>query len=404
MADVELRNIVHSYSNDFITIPNLSMQIPDECFVSIVGPSGCGKSTLLRIIAGLENIRSGNVRIGDVDVSYASPKRRNVSMVFQDSALYPHLSVRENLAFGLKRFATSAKSVERQIFEVTKSLQIENLLERKPITLSGGQKQRVALARGVLRHSNVLLLDEPFASLDANLRIQLRNELIDLHQKRKQTTIFVTHDQDEAMTLSDKIAIMRSGEIEQFDTPLEIFYNPKNIFVARFVGAPPMNLVVAKLNGAMLEFGGNSFPLPRNRDLTNLKNKSEVILGFRSTDTEDGRMSTSSNNWRLKVHVNYLENLGHTNRIHFTIDSKSPNPELLNDFTEEISDSLNSKEDRQNRMIVDINPHFFPHVGSEISISINPHLLYFFDANTGELLCPQVNPQEWEKQKSDRSN
>ncbi len=243
MAKIILENIKKSYSKKNTVIENLNLEIEDGSFTVLVGPSGCGKSTTLRMIAGLEDITDGNLFIGDRDVTKVDAGQRGISMVFQNYALYPHMSVKENIEFGLKNNKVKKEEREKRIEEVSSVVGLDEYLERKPSDLSGGQRQRVALARAMVKTPKVFLMDEPLSNLDAKLRNQMRSELIQLHNKLKSTFVYVTHDQVEAMSMADKIVIMNKGEIMQIDSPKEIYQNPKNIFVAQFIGSPAMNIL-----------------------------------------------------------------------------------------------------------------------------------------------------------------
>ncbi|SCH82722.1 sn-glycerol-3-phosphate import ATP-binding protein UgpC [uncultured Clostridium sp.] len=243
MAKIILENIKKSYSKKNTVIENLNLEIEDGSFTVLVGPSGCGKSTTLRMIAGLEDITDGNLFIGDRDVTKVDVGQRGISMVFQNYALYPHMSVKENIEFGLKNNKVKKEEREKLIAEVSSVVGLDEYLERKPSDLSGGQRQRVALARAMVKTPKVFLMDEPLSNLDAKLRNQMRSELIQLHNKLKSTFVYVTHDQVEAMSMADKIVIMNKGEIMQIDAPKEIYQNPKNIFVAQFIGSPAMNIL-----------------------------------------------------------------------------------------------------------------------------------------------------------------
>ena len=249
MAAITLARLSKTYPNGHVAVRRLDLRVEDGEFLVLVGPSGCGKSTLLRLIAGLETPTDGRILIGDADVTAQPPQRRDLAMVFQSYALYPHMSVRENLAYGLKVRRTDAATIARQIASVATALDIEALLDRRPAQLSGGQRQRVALGRAIVRKANAFLLDEPLSNLDPSLRAQARAELRRLHRQLGITVVYVTHDQEEAMTLSDRIAVMRDGELEQVAPPLDVYARPANTFVARFIGAPAMNLLPAAVAG-----------------------------------------------------------------------------------------------------------------------------------------------------------
>ena len=281
MAQVLLKNVV-KYYGDLEVVHSINLHVEHNEFVVLVGPSGCGKSTSLRMIAGLENISSGQIIIGDNVVNNLPPRDRNISMVFQNYALYPHMTVRENLGFSLKIAKVSQAEINNSVNEASKILSLESYMDRKPGALSGGQRQRVAMGRAIVRHPDVFLFDEPLSNLDAKLRAQMRVEIKKLHQKIKTTIIYVTHDQVEAMTLADRIVVMRDGNIEQQGTPSQVFENPVNTFVATFIGSPPMNLLPGRVSNNLLEFSnGLTLPIPYDfREVVNAGQ--EIILGFRA--------------------------------------------------------------------------------------------------------------------------
>ncbi len=261
MGSVTIRDLCKSYGSQQV-IHGLNIDIGDSEFVALVGPSGCGKSTLLRMIAGLEPINSGTISIGDRVVNNLPPSQRDIAMVFQTYALYPHKSVAENMGFALKVAKVHKKEIQQRVAEAAEILSLTDYLDRKPRHLSGGQRQRVAMGRAIVRDPQVFLFDEPLSNLDAKLRLQMRTEIKELHQRLKTTTVFVTHDQIEAMTLADRIVVMQGGHIEQIGTPLELYDQPKNEFVATFIGAPSMNLLPATLDNGTVSIGDQRFAGP----------------------------------------------------------------------------------------------------------------------------------------------
>lgn len=288
MADLRLCNVSKKYTGGFIAVDNLNLEIREKDFIVFVGPSGCGKSTTLRMIAGLEEITAGDLFMNGKRINELPPKDRDMAMVFQNYALYPHMSVYDNIAFGLKLRKTPKAEIRRRIEETARMLEIEQLLERKPKSLSGGQRQRVAMGRAIVRSPNVFLLDEPLSNLDAALRDQIRTELIELHKKLGATFIYVTHDQTEAMTLGTRIVVMKDGVVQQVDTPDGIYSRPRNKFVAGFIGSPKMNFVnaiVEKFNDiAILHFGVNHINMTKEKSAALLDagyEGKEVVLGIR---------------------------------------------------------------------------------------------------------------------------
>src|SRR5919109_1888164 len=261
MASIELQSVVKTFPNGTRAVDGVDLTIDDGEFMVLVGPSGCGKTTLLRCIAGLEDVTEGAIVIGERDVTDVDAKRRDIAMVFQNYALYPHMTVRKNLAFGLKVRGTPRAEIKARIAETSRLLGLEELMDRRPLALSGGQRQRVAMGRAIVRRPIAFLMDEPLSNLDAKLRVRVRADLARLHEQLGVTTVYVTHDQIEAMTLGDRAAVMNAGRIQQVDTPQALYWSPVNLFVAAFIGSPSMNLVEAAVANGALRFGGFSFPL-----------------------------------------------------------------------------------------------------------------------------------------------
>ncbi|WP_293910279.1 sn-glycerol-3-phosphate ABC transporter ATP-binding protein UgpC [Deinococcus sp.] len=282
MADVILEHIYKRYSNKNVAVSDFNLNVADGEFMVFVGPSGCGKSTTLRMIAGLEDISDGVLKIGDRVVNDVPPKDRDIAMVFQNYALYPHMNVYENMAFGLKLRKTPKDEIEKRVRDAAKILQIEHLLGRKPKELSGGQRQRVAMGRAIVREPKVFLMDEPLSNLDAKLRVEVRSQISQIHQRLGTTIIYVTHDQVEAMTLGNRIVVMKDGVMMQVDTPLNLYDYPKNKFVAGFIGSPSMNFLTARVSGGMLQVG-NSRIMPRGVLANSLKayEGKDVFMGIR---------------------------------------------------------------------------------------------------------------------------
>ena len=297
MASLSLKNVCKVYPNGFVAVKDFNLEIADQEFIIFVGPSGCGKSTTLRMIAGLEEISSGELWIGDKLVNDVEPKDRDIAMVFQNYALYPHMSVYDNMAFGLKLRKVPKDEIDKSVHEAAKILDIEHLLDRKPKALSGGQRQRVAMGRAIVRSPKVFLMDEPLSNLDAKLRVQMRVEISKLHKRLQTTIIYVTHDQTEAMTLGTRIVVMKDGVIQQVDTPQNLYEKPQNLFVAGFMGSPQMNFLdaVVRINGTAvtLEVAGQSIPLPpakAKKLIDGGYNGKTVVMGIRPEDVYDSEM------------------------------------------------------------------------------------------------------------------
>ncbi|WP_278400984.1 ABC transporter ATP-binding protein [Stutzerimonas kunmingensis] len=365
MASLELRNVQKSYGNSQIaTLKDIALKIDAGEFLILVGPSGCGKSTLMNCIAGLENITGGEILVDGEDISQASPKDRDIAMVFQSYALYPTMSVRDNIAFGLKMRKVPAAKIEEEVARVAKLLQIEPLLERKPSQLSGGQQQRVAMGRALARRPKIYLFDEPLSNLDAKLRVEMRTEIKLMHQRLKTTTVYVTHDQIEAMTLGDKVAVMKDGVIQQFGTPHEIYNNPANLFVASFIGSPPMNFVPLRIrqrDGRWVgvlnsEQGSCELPLPITSD-DGLRDR-ELILGIRPEQI--GLAGVGTADFSLAVDIEVVEPTGPDTLVVFTLNQVKACCRLM--------------------------PDQAPRVGETLNLQFDPRKALLFDAQTGERL------------------
>ena len=325
MASLSLKNIYKVYPNGFNAVKDFNLEIEDKEFIIFVGPSGCGKSTTLRMIAGLEDISSGELWIGDKLVNDVEPKDRDIAMVFQNYALYPHMSVYDNMAFGLKLRKVPKEKIDKAVHEAAKILDIEHLLDRKPKALSGGQRQRVAMGRAIVREPKVFLMDEPLSNLDAKLRVQMRVEISKLHQRLQTTIIYVTHDQTEAMTLGTRIVVMNAGIVQQVDTPQTLYDHPCNQFVAGFIGSPQMNFVDAtcKVVGdkVYLVAGPSEIELPPAKAKKLIEGGyagKTVVLGIRPEDVHDEQMFiTSSPNTVIQAKIRVYEMLGAEVYLHF---------------------------------------------------------------------------------------
>jgi len=323
MASVILKNIVKRFGKTEV-VHKINLEIADREFVVLVGPSGCGKSTTLRMIAGLEKITEGEIFIEERLVNEVAPKDRDAAMVFQNYALYPHMNVFNNMSFGLKLRKTPKAEIQKRVGEAAAMLELTDLLMRKPFELSGGQRQRVAMGRAIVREPSIFLFDEPLSNLDAKLRTQMRIEIKRLHHKVQATIIYVTHDQVEAMTLADRIVIMRDGYIEQVGKPIELFQNPVNTFVAGFIGTPPMNLTPARViktsQGLMLAFNPDlNIPIPAKKGV-NLKENMEVVMGLRTEDlTIDNGTGAFPESWKMNGSVEVVEPLGSETNMHVNL-------------------------------------------------------------------------------------
>jgi multiple sugar transport system ATP-binding protein len=383
-SGVELVNVTKRFKGGVEAVKDVSLSVRPGEFVALVGPSGCGKSTVLRMIAGLEEVSAGRIRIGDRDVTTDLPQHRDVAMVFQSYALDPRMSVRRNLGFGLRMRRTEKAERNRRVAEVADVLGLEHLLERRPGALSGGQRQRVAMGRAIVREPRVFLMDEPLSNLDAKLRVSMRAQLSLLHKRLGVTTVYVTHDQVEAMTLGQRVAVLRDGVLQQFDTPQRLFRYPVNLFVAAFIGSPSMNFVQARVTDSSVSFSGTRIPLPAGSPLAGTDRS--VILGVRPTAFTAG----SANGWpTLQVVPEVVEELGDERYVIFDVDAPRVDTEETRAAVdaEAADDALLLPEDRA-RFTVRLPTDPPIDVGQPVSLALNPNRLYFFDPESGATLGP----------------
>jgi len=374
MAEIALKDVRKTYGT-VEAIKGVSLDIDDGEFVVLVGPSGCGKSTLLRMIAGLEGITGGDILIGGRQVNNVEPAERDIAMVFQNYALYPHMTVRQNLAYGLKNRQTPAVEIDRRIAAAAKTLEIEPYLDRKPRQLSGGQRQRVAMGRAIVRKPAAFLMDEPLSNLDAKLRVQMRGEIASLQRKLNVTTIYVTHDQVEAMTMGDRVAVMKGGVLQQVDTPQNLYNRPENVFVAAFIGSPSMNLYEAVLNGRTLTLGSNSFEIPDRvfeyRPSLNGASNRQVIVGFRPEHMNDAAIRPSSA--EISAPVTLVEALGSESLVHLNIDAAwvdAGDPDAVADIGDERA------------AVARFSPKSTVRAGDIARIAVDAEELHFFEPDT----------------------
>jgi multiple sugar transport system ATP-binding protein len=381
MADIVLDRVTKSYPDGTTAVDDLSLVIADGEFIILVGPSGCGKSTTLNMIAGLEEITSGELRIGGERVNDKAPKDRDIAMVFQSYALYPHMTVRQNIAFPLTLAKMKKAEISQKVEETAKILDLTELLDRKPASLSGGQRQRVAMGRAIVRNPRAFLMDEPLSNLDAKLRVQMRGEIARLQRRLRTTTIYVTHDQTEAMTLGDRVVVMRAGVAQQIGTPQELYDRPVNLFVAGFIGSPAMNFFPAQLTdvGVSLPFGEitltqqvhdvvNAHPTPTN-----------VIVGVRPEHLEDANLIDTFQRLRalvFEVGVELVESLGAEKIVHFTVEGASAHSAQL---TELAADSGIGEND----FIARLPAESAATAGQRIELALDTTKLVIFDADSG---------------------
>jgi multiple sugar transport system ATP-binding protein len=380
MAEIRLENVSKLFAGDVVAVNDITLDIADGEFLVLVGPSGCGKSTLLRMIAGLEEVTDGRISIAGADVTEMAPRRRDIAMVFQSYALYPHMSVRQNLAYGLKVRRTPKAQIAKRVDEVAKLLGLSDLLDRRPGQLSGGQRQRVAMGRAIAREPKAFLMDEPLSNLDAKLRVGMRASLQQLHSRLGVTTIYVTHDQIEAMTLGQRVAVMREGRILQADEPQKLYQEPRDLFVAAFIGSPAMNLVEATIDGGDVLVGQFRVPLaPGRRPKGDAGNR--VVLGIRPESFEDAAFA-SGDLPRIEVQVEVLEELGSDAHVFFLVDAPRITAETLEASEEEAT--LLALEKALFTARVDARTR--ARVGDRMELAVDPERFHFFDPDTGDSL------------------
>ncbi len=368
MASVTLKNMYKVYEGGVTAVSDFNLDIADKEFIVLVGPSGCGKSTTLRMVAGLEEITEGELYIGDKLMNDVAPKDRDIAMVFQNYALYPHMTVYDNMAFGLKLRKTPKAEIDRRVKEAAKILDIEHLLNRKPKALSGGQRQRVALGRAIVREPKVFLMDEPLSNLDAKLRVQMRTEITKLHNRLQTTFIYVTHDQTEAMTMGTRIVVMKDGFIQQVDSPQNLYDHPVNLFVGGFIGSPQMNFINVKLekegDDVFAVFGDNKIKVPEGK-IKKFKDLScigqEVIMGIRPEDIHDEEVFLqNSEESTVKAYVEVVELMGSETYLYLNIAG--------------------------NNVTARVDPRSTARTGDTIRVALDQNRLHFFNKETEESL------------------
>ena len=386
MATIEIDHVTKVFGSDVVAVDDVSLSIQDGEFLVLVGPSGCGKSTLLRMLAGLEEVTAGAIRIDGKDVTDLAPRHRDIAMVFQSYALYPHMTVRENLGYGLKvRRAPKQESRER-VAEVAELLGLEELLDRKPAQLSGGQRQRVAMGRAIVRQPRAFLMDEPLSNLDAKLRVGMRASLAQLHARLGVTTVYVTHDQTEAMTLGQRVAVLRDGRVVQVDRPQELYAHPRDVFVAAFIGSPAMNLVEAVVDEGVVRFGQYTLALDPGR---RPPRSGPVVLGIRPEAFVDGA-AAAPDQLRIEVTVEVVEELGADTHVCFWVEARRPDVESGEDDPDDAALPVGKKT----LFTARIDPRFAPAVGARRALAVDTARLHFFDPSTGAALAPGLGEAE----------
>ena len=397
MSEVVLDDVSKVYPDGTKAVDGLDLSIGDGEFLVLVGPSGCGKTTALRMVAGLEEISGGTVRVGDRVVNGVAPKDRDIAMVFQNYALYPHLSVGENMGFGLKLRKTPKSEIDRRVKEAARVLGLEEFLDRKPRNLSGGQRQRVAMGRAIVREPSAFLMDEPLSNLDAKLRVQMRAEIARIQRDLKVTTMYVTHDQVEAMTMADRVAVMKKGVLQQVDAPQVLYDRPTNLFVAGFIGSPAMNMVEADLeaeDGALwARFGNQRIRIADEliQERSGLRGYAgrRIVLGIRPEDMEDASLEPdTAEGCHMSAPVVLVEQMGSEAYVHFEIDAPrvltEDTKELAQDLGADIVEELEESQHLQKTTFVGrLSPRTKAAKGQRVELAVDTGRLHFFDVETG---------------------
>ena len=387
MAQITLDNLTKRYPDGYEAVRDMSMEIKDGEFVILVGPSGCGKSTALRMIAGLEDITEGELRIGDDVVNDKAPRDRNIAMVFQNYALYPHMSVRDNMGFALKLKHVDKGEIDKKVTEAARILDLEPHLDRKPSQLSGGQRQRVAMGRAIVREPAVFLMDEPLSNLDAKLRVQMRTEVSRIQQRLGTTTVYVTHDQTEAMTLGDRVAVMRAGLIQQVGSPMELYNEPVNLFVAGFVGSPAMNFMPATVEGDTVKLPFGDVTLPSElHDAVRDHHGKQLIAGIRPEHFEDASLvgDALDRGTTFTANIEVVESMGAELYAHFSVASDATiESQELRELAEDAGGGEVPMAGEEGRIVARLDPASKVSVGQEAELFVDATRLHLFDPENG---------------------
>ena len=376
VAEIVLDNVSKTFSGGVVAVDRVSLTIGSGEFLVLVGPSGCGKSTLLRLIAGLEDVTAGSISIGEREITDLPPRARDIAMVFQSYALYPHMTVRQNLGYGLKVRKTPKREIAERVARAAQLLGLDQLLDRRPAALSGGQRQRVAMGRAIVREPKAFLMDEPLSNLDAKLRVSMRAQLAALHARLATTTIYVTHDQIEAMTLGQRVAVMRDGRVQQVDTPQELYARPANLFVAAFIGSPAMNLVEAEIQDGRLHFGGYAIAL----SAAHMPPAGPVIAGIRPEAFEDAAFAEPSLP-RIDVKVEVVEELGADTHVLFSVAAPRLEVREVRAAAGDEDTALRAVEGSLFTARVDPSTSAKP--GMSLQLAVDPSRFHYFDSETG---------------------
>jgi multiple sugar transport system ATP-binding protein len=391
MAEIALEDITKRYPDGFEAVKHMDLDVADGEFIILVGPSGCGKSTALRMIAGLEDITDGEVKIGGEVVNDRAPKDRDIAMVFQNYALYPHMTVRDNMGFALKLAHVDKAEIDQKVTAAAQTLDLTQHLDRKPANLSGGQRQRVAMGRAIVRDPKAFLMDEPLSNLDAKLRVQMRTEVSRIQKRLGTTTVYVTHDQTEAMTLGDRVAVMRSGELQQVGSPQELYERPKNIFVAGFIGSPAMNFMPVSVEGTNIVTPVGNAPLSdEQRRALEGDGQRDLIAGIRPEDFEDAALVGEQRDQRgitFKATIDVLESMGAEFYAYFSVEAKES---LSSKELQELADDAGTSEvpsaGEAGQVVARLEPASTAAEGQEAELWLDTSKVHLFDAGSGQRL------------------
>jgi len=390
MADIVLDNVTKTYSDGYTAVKGLNLEIADGEFMILVGPSGCGKSTALNMIAGLEDISSGELRIGGEVVNKKAPRDRDIAMVFQSYALYPHMTVRDNIAFALKLAKRPQSEIDGKVNEAAEILDLQNHLDRKPASLSGGQRQRVAMGRAIVRNPKAFLMDEPLSNLDAKLRVQMRAEVARIQHRLNTTTVYVTHDQTEAMTLGDRVAIMLHGDLQQVASPMELYNHPRNLFVAGFIGSPGMNFLPAKIEDGVAKLPMVDIKLPQDvaERVGRIDSSRNIIAGIRPEDFEEVSQVSADQRARgttFTTKFDLVEAMGAEYYVHFSAGDATVHSSQVDDLMADAG-GVAELSDQGAVVVARLDSEAKVKVGEPTEVWVDATKLHFFDADSGENL------------------
>jgi multiple sugar transport system ATP-binding protein len=393
MSEITLDKITKRYPDGTEAVKDLDLDIADGEFLILVGPSGCGKSTALRMIAGLEDISDGELTIGGNVVNEKAPKDRDIAMVFQNYALYPHMTVRENMAFPLKMAKVDDSQIKEQVEHAAKILDLTEHLDRKPSNLSGGQRQRVAMGRAIVREPKAFLMDEPLSNLDAKLRVQMRTEVARIQNRLGTTTVYVTHDQTEAMTLGDRVAVMRKGLLQQVGSPQDLYDEPRNLFVAGFIGSPSMNFMPVEISGGIAKLPFAEVQLSEaTRRMAEAAAGRNLLAGIRPEHFEDAALVGDAPGPRFRVRIDILESMGSELYAYFNVEGAEAQSEQLDELAADVGAELGGGEGGELQIVARLDPASEATEGAELEMWLDPDRLHLFDVESGDRIAAAAPP------------